>query len=269
MYQDIIASPLFFDNLSQIKTEDVLTIIKYLLTEKIIFDKDQIILKEYDAIIKEIEESNPNKELISSIIPLIGNTISVINVDAQITERDKPDFYFYSSEKTIKEKATSFWQLILYKNGANQYLSEGSSSNKLRNKKSIDKKEGDLFNFRQWIMKYLLDAKEITIEDNYIFVNKDNFADFLSLVKKLDTDQHILIRTDARKKSVNSYLYKKNYNQALEFNNVRIDSSYNSRDRKLVTEYFNILLGHSFGSINYEKDPRGYVEKKFTITFLD
>lgn len=288
MYQHIALSPLFFNGLKNLRDLHYLELLGNLLTERILCDKEKLILQEYDNKLIELDESGQITPLKKAIIQTLTlNGIVKIKNNTSISKRKESQYKDYKSEKKLLRDDE--WKIILSHNisnelnlkmkleadieiaGVNEYL-KPSIDSRIRAEETIEKEPGQKFNFRNWLLKYIKDSKEIIINDGYVCIG-NALPDLNFILRHLNKNIPITIVTlsdEARNpkyfKSDGIEVVKRleelrNKFPFKKFSFKTIDKKSSLRDRSIVTDLWNINHGHAFGSVKGE-----YVEKHFIIS---
>ena len=285
MHQNIALSPLFFEGLEKISIEKKLLVLSLLQTERFLCDEDNIVISEYNKMF----ESLNNDSLLAGYLPAFIKRITLGNAviceNAKLKERTKEELKKYESEKLLA--LNDDWKVILTKwtdpsiksrfesendiqiAGISEYLNPNESS-RIRAEERIIKRPGENFNFRQWIHKYVRNAKYLQINDGYI-CSMRSIKDLIFLLTQIDKNMPVTIITLADSALKNQppvhpdrELLK--IKKQLSLKNLKfklISEKKELMDRSLTTDLWRINLGHSFGSVS-ESD--NVVKRQFEIT---
>lgn len=292
MYQNLALSPLFFDSFKILSDKDYSKILGNLLTERILCDEEKLMLEEYDKKLIELDANGQITPLKKAIIQTLTiNGIVKFKKITQVGKRRELKYNEYDTEKKLLQDDK--WRIILSHNisdelklklkaesdieiaGFNEY-SKPSYDSRIRAEEIIKREPGQKFNFRDWILKYIKDAKEITIKDGYIYVNKA-LSDCKFILRNLKNGIPVNIFTlsdNARLKSINNQnplsdcinvreILKdlKNKFYLLKFQLKIIDDKKLLTERTVDTDLWHINLGHSIGSVIGED-----VQRQFEIS---
>lgn len=283
MYQNLAISPLFFQIHDQVFAETEL--LNNLYTETILCDKEKNLLQEYIELF-DIQDSLPQyKQVFINKLTISGRIKFCDNV---VKKRKPSEFVRYETEKVLA--LNDEWKIILtYKIedamkmkfklernieivGARDYL-EPVHDSKIKAPGVIKMKEGDDFDIRQWLLKYIKKSKEILVRDGYVCVNDSSYEDLKWLIKNIDRASSIKVITlsDKARKSDHSEKDEIKVEDRLKelksefsgFTYELVDSKRELRDRAIETDNWYINLGHALGSTKNKK-----VKAAFEITVL-
>ena len=162
---------------------------------------------------------------------------------------------------------------------AHDYLNPADKS-KIRTYQIINKSPGDEFDFRNWIKKYIKDAKNLIIHDGYAFANNE-FGDikyFLQFLPNNSKIQIITLSDEARNRSrygdtIDGIIAEEKLQELINmFPQRKIVCEFRDekkliQDRHIKTDRFFINTGHALGS-TYKDIITGKTmcRKQFTIT---
>lgn len=291
MYQNLALSPLIFEGLKNLNDRDYSKLLCNLLTERILCDEEKLMLQEYDENLIELDKFGQITPLKKTIIQTLAlNGIIKFKKDTQIKKRKEFQYENYESEKKLLKDEK--WRIILSHYvpevlkvkfriesnieiaGVAEYTTPTDGSS-IRAEEVIRKKPGQKFDFRNWILKYIRDAKEIIIKDGYICTNKA-FSDCKFILRNTVREINVTIITlsdEARLKSrdpknpkedgvrVNEKLNElKNVFSFTNFSTQIINDKRLLDERSIDTDLWHINLGHSIGSVE-----RDVVEREFEI----
>ena len=292
MYQNLALSPLFFEGFKDLTDLDYSILLGDLLTERILCDEEKIMLQEYDEKLIELDEIGKITPLKRAIIQTLTlNGIVKFKKNILINRRKEFQYKNYESEKKLL--IDDIWRLILSHNisdelklkmkleadieivGVKEY-SKPLNDSRIRAEETIKKEQGQKFNFKNWILKYIKDAKEIIIKDGYICTNSA-IQDFRFILRNIDKRIPVKIFTlsdEARLKSrdpknpksdgIEVVIKLKELQSEFSFSNFSyniINDKSSLTERSIDTDLWHINLGHSIGSVKGED-----VQRQFEIS---
>jgi hypothetical protein len=289
MYQNLALSPLFFEGFKDLTDLDYSILLGNLLTERILCDEEKIMLQEYDEKLIELDEIGKITPLKKAIIQTLTlNGIIKFKKNTLINRRKEFQYKNYESEKKLL--TDDIWRLILSHNisdelklkmkleadieiaGVKEY-SKPLNDSRIRAEETIKKEQGQKFNFKNWILKYIKDAKELIIKDGYICTNSA-IQDFRFILRNIDKRTPVKIftlsdvarlksRDPKNPKSDGIEIVKKLKELQSEFSfsnfsyNIINDKS-SLTERSIDTDLWHINLGHSIGSVKGEDVQRQF-----------
>lgn len=295
MYQEIVLSPLAFQDLEACTNREIYNILAQLETETILIDNNESILFEIDEAIENI--SNPK---FKNMFQMFIADINLIEGGVR-TKKTKTVLQKKRSIKEIKKLRTELDLLrdnstckILFTNkslfkehlslsshyGFNIFILESYiTTNEIHilriQNEQIEKTPNNIFDFINWIKKFIIDAKTIEIRDAYL-ANDFTIKDIIKILKFAMPDTSVRLITYDDKTRKKYYIHSNNELDKIKTKisklkeklpNIRIDYELikdreKLSERLLLTDRFSINLGHSLGAV---KQSDNTVLKQFNI----
>lgn len=263
MYQTIVLSPTIIKFLEEnpVRSE-ALALLQLIQLDKLVTDTGGVLEKEFFNLI----DHSPKAEVLKSLWGEIFFTLRFYKANVLLAPRQLSEFDALASE-TLLAQATP-WQIIVAAMVPKELRSQlfrkygieacdvtgylkPQAHSQIRGSEHYHLQPGEQFNFREWLMKYLGDAKKVEIADRYIFKNTIAKNDLEYILKNLKDNTTVLVVTlEGEGESTQTNL-KQLEN---DFPNLKIQwklkNTHDLHDRWVETDKFRIDLGHGLGFVN-------------------